>query len=368
MSLLPLVDILLTFQDLDDNNLTVVVKGSTTGDFSGEEFILTPESGDLSHDGRYVSGFTGTLGGITANYVWNAETDLGNGFNGDIHIRGEASDGFTTSFSLVVQQTISINNKPSGAILSAVQRPTEGAIVDILFNLIDIDSDDVTVVIKGSDTGDFLGEEEILTSLDSDILHTLLSIPLPGSPSGEQYNFVWDTEKEYANGFKGCIHLRVFLSDPVDNNVVIHGCVEIDVKYPDTVSNGGEVELDNWKDEDPAYAMIVTLLEPFNLGSIIKNARVSGQVLNDRQVRDLNHWANSCAGLSRVGTVKNPFNFGDVLKDILEGPPFSTTLTPFEIKRLNEWEDYDSSLIQVSTLTSPFKLGDTLNTLLTRRF
>lgn len=363
----PLVDIPLTFEDLDDDDLNIAVKGSTTGAFAGEEFVLTPETGDGAHDSRYESQpFTDTDSEITANFVWNAETDLGSGFNGTVHVRGEADDGTVVVLSGVVQQTIVINTTPAGAVTFAEQRLEEGGVADIDFNLIDAESHAVTVVAESSLTGAFAGEEILMTPVETDPLHTLLATPLASSPSGISYRFVWESELDYGFPAVECVIIRFTLDDGVGNNVVTFNCLDIDVSYPEDVTDFNEEQILDWEFNDPSLARVSTLSEPFNLAESLKTARGNSTILPQGTIDRLNEWCRTDPALVLVGTFVKPFRLGDVMADLLTAPPFNTVLTASEIEGLNNWGKSEPSLNNANSVTEPFLLGDVMNDLLNR--
>ncbi|MEE9581129.1 MAG: LamG-like jellyroll fold domain-containing protein [Nitrosomonadaceae bacterium] len=134
----------------------------------------------------------------------------------------------------------------------------------------------------------------------------------------------------------------------------------------DVIEEGTETRLNNWSIYDPGLQRVSTLIEPFNLGTTLANAGISGQTLTSGQVTRLNDWGGTDPGLSIAGDSIAPFLFGDILNEAMGTPPFTTQLSEKQIDDLNDWELNDPALKEVETPEEPFNFGDTLNLLLTR--
>ncbi|MEE9581130.1 MAG: hypothetical protein V3V74_07440 [Nitrosomonadaceae bacterium] len=365
-----IVDVKVDFADEDDDPLNVSLEFSTTGAFSGEALPLTAIPGDGAHDSGWTSQpFTNTLAGfVDVNFVWDGDTDLGNGFNGPAYVRMSADDG-TVITQDTLSNTVIINDAPGGSVIADSQRPGDGAIVDIDFNVFDANSNDVIILVEVSLTGAFAGEEVTATPLSTDLVHTLTpGVPLTATPGGNLYRFVWDAENEFANGSDDVVFIRFSLDDSIDPPVFSIGCIPIEVSYEDIVDGEGEKKLNAMKNEDPGLFEVDIFGEAFNLGTTLRNARTSGLVLTAHQIDKLNKWRDTDVGLWRVGPQTEPFFLGDTLAELLGTPPLSTTLTAEQIEDLNNWTNLDPSLAAASTLTKPIFLGDICNELLERRF
>ena len=208
------VDIDFKYIDAEADPLTVTQQWSTGAGFA----TMTLLTGDGAHT-LPTNPVTSSAVGIDYNSVWDARTDLGQGFSGNATIRTILDDGTATPVNIDTVAALVNNTTPGGSIDSAIQRLDGSNRVDILFTGIDAESDTLSVVTQFSITG-MGGSFLAMTLAPGDGAHTF-STPYPATPGGFQSNLVWDAGADLSLGFNGEVCFKFIIDDgagPLDVN------------------------------------------------------------------------------------------------------------------------------------------------------
>jgi hypothetical protein len=210
------VDINFKYIDEDLDLLTVTQEWSTGGGFTA----MTLLTGDGAHTlpGAPFAGAAGPSG-VDYNSVWDARTDLGQGFSGNATVRTILDDGTATPVNIDQVAALVNNTTPGGSIDSVVQRLDGTSLVDMLFTGIDAESDTLSITTSFSITGPSSGFSA-MTLATGDAAHTY-STPYAATPGGYQTNLVWDAKSDLALGFSGQVWFKFAIDDgtgPLDVN------------------------------------------------------------------------------------------------------------------------------------------------------
>ncbi len=124
------------------------------------------------------------------------------------------------------------NLAPSITIESVSQRNNGSGMVDIAYNGIDENYDICNLnLYEYSLTGDFIGEEQIMTISIFDSLHDRID-NLAFTFTGSQFNFVWDAFEDLGSNFEGNVYIRIRANDGEFNSNIVSDIVYIDTKKP----------------------------------------------------------------------------------------------------------------------------------------
>lgn len=221
------VDVEFTLADNESDPVTITQFYSNAGPF----LPMTLVTGDIEHT-LPSNPVTSSPGGITYNSVWDARTDLGNGFTGTVTVRTTADDGINTPVNFDTTVGLVNNTNPAGSIDSIVQRANDTNLTDIQFTGIDSEGDPITVVTEFSTVG-FGGPFSAMTLVPGDGAHTFVT-PFPATPGGEARNIVWDPKTDLPPGFYANVYFRFTIDDGAsgpleifDSQIIYHNTAPI---------------------------------------------------------------------------------------------------------------------------------------------
>lgn len=183
----------------------VVYEYSLTGDFSGEEVIMTASTTDASHNG--TTGLSSSPTGVAHTFVWDAQTQLGAIYDASVYVRLRGNDGintgdYATSTAFAVDYVVPV---VSNVLASQVVGSTD---VTITYDLTDDTADNLYTEIGLSGDG---GSTWVVptVSVTGDIGS--------GVTTGTSKSITWSAGTDYDEYQKSNMQVRVRTKDKYQN-------------------------------------------------------------------------------------------------------------------------------------------------------
>ncbi|NCN07569.1 hypothetical protein GW933_02635 [Candidatus Falkowbacteria bacterium] len=225
--------------DQSDRASLVTYEYSLTGDFAGEEVIMTASTTDSLHDS--VVNLSSSPAGVAQTFVWDAQSQLGAIYNPNVYIRLRGNDGINNGD--YATSTVAVDYAPPVITNLLASQVLGSGDVTITYDLSDDTADSLLVEISISDDG---GSTWVVptTSTSGDIGSNI------ATSTGK--SITWSADTDFSNQEQNDIRIRLRATDAYGN---ISDYVESTDFSVDTAGPSGLINLSKFSSTDTTVTL-----------------------------------------------------------------------------------------------------------------